>query len=189
MKRLRLILSLCAFAPLLNSGAGRSDEDLRRTYLPEEKRVPVVIRSSGKLTFQKSKSPVVAAINCPEWQAMAVTWPDGAPRVEQGGESRSQSREGRGGETLPLRVISKGMTVYDATLCKRHHVHMARKTEDGRDGGKCSDSYFKQTRKPLWPNDGKACLLCGSGIRWTVWRCPSCYEGSERGRKLHGISL
>ncbi len=187
MKRLLLILSLSAVASLLNGCVGKSDEDWRRTDVPEEKRFPVIVRTSGKLTFQKSKSSVVATINCPERQAMAVTWPDGAPRVEQG-EVEILIERWQGGETLPLRVISNGKTVYDATLCGRHHVHMARKTEDGCDGGEYPDSYFKQTRKTLWPNDGKSYLLCGSGIRWTVWRCPTCYEAAERWRKRHGIS-
>ena len=188
MKRLLLILCLSAFALLLNSCVGKSDEDLRRTDVPEEKRVPVVIRSSGKLTFQKLKDSVVATIHRPGQPTVSVPWPEGVACDEQA-EVETLDEKWQGGGTFLLRVISNGKTVHDASLCEKHHVQMVRQVEQVVDGGEYPDSQFNGKGHPkAFPNDGKAYLLCGSGIRWTVWRCPSCYEGSERWKKRLGIS-
>ncbi len=188
MKRLFLILSLVAFTPLLNSCVGKSDEDLRRTYLPEEKRVPVVIRSSGKLTFQRLKHSIVATIHRSDQPTISIPWPEGVPCDEQA-EVETLDEKWQGGKTFLLRVNSNGKTVHDASLCEKHHVQMVRQVEQVVDGGEYPQSQFEDGHPKLFPNDGKAYLLCGSGIRWTVWRCPSCYEGSERWRKRLGISL
>ena len=78
-------------------------------------------------------------------------------------------------------------TVFDVSICAVHRLPMLRKEEEAVSKGEYPDSMFKGNRPKRFPNDGKAYLLCGSGIRWTTWICPSCYRESERWRKRHKI--
>ena len=170
----------------LSSCALKSDEDLRRTYLPEEKRVPVLIEISGKLTYQTLTGSVIAIVQCPNQPTMSVYWPDKVAHVAQA-DVEILDEKWEGGNRLILRVISNGKTLYDASICELHDVPMLRRQEQGVDGGEYPDSLFEDGEPKLFKNDGKVYLLCGSGIRYTVWRCPTCYEASERWRKRHGI--
>ncbi len=184
-----IVLASCAcVALLLSSCAFKSDEDLRRTYLPEEKRVPVLIKTSGTLTYQTLKGSVIAIVQCPDQPTMSVYWSDKVAHVEQA-DVEILDEKWEGGKRLILRVISNGKILYDASICDLHHVPMIRREEQGVDGGNYPRWFFaNKLRLKLFRNDGKAYLMCGSGIRHTVWRCPTCYEASERWRKRHGIS-
>ena len=62
--------------------------------------------------------------------------------------------------------------------CEVHHLRMRREVEDGVDGDQ-SDHFFRR-QKQLFPNDGKAYLLCGSGLRYFVWTCPECVRIQKR---------
>lgn len=177
----------CAWFVLLMSGCVmKSDDDLRRTYLPEEKRVPLLIETSGTLTYQTLEGSNIAIVKCSDQPTMSVEWPAGVDQVEQA-DIEILDEKWEGGKRLILRVIANGKTLYDASVCELHHVPMIRREEQGVDGGEYPDSFFKSIRPKRFKNDGKAYLFCGSGIRHTVWRCPSCYEASERWRKRHGI--
>ncbi len=188
LHRHHIVLASCVWVALfLSSCVFKSDEDLRRTYLPEEKRVPVLIKTSGKLTYQQLKGSDIAIVQCPRQPTMSVYWPDGVAHLEQA-DVEILDEKWEGGKRLILRVISNGKTLYDASICDLHHVPMLRREEQGVDGGEYPDSLFEDGEPKLFKNDGKVYLLCGSGIRHTVWRCPTCYEASERWRKRHGIS-
>lgn len=129
---------------------------------------------------------MIAIIQCPDQSTMSVEWPDGVARVKQA-EVEILDEKWLGGRRVLLRVISNGKTLYDASVCGLHHVTMERREEQGVDGGEYPDSFFERVRPKSFKNDGKVYLLCGSGIRHTVWRCPTCYDASERWRKRHGF--
>jgi hypothetical protein len=183
-----IVLASCGWVALFLSGcAVKSDDDLRRTYLPEDQRVPVLIKTSGKLTYQTLEGSDIAIVQCRLQPTMLVQWPDGVDQVEQA-DVEILDEKWEGGKRLILRVILNGKALYDASICELHHVPMLRRQEQGVDGGEYPDSLFEDGEPKLFKNDGKVYLLCGSGIRYTVWRCPTCYEASERWRKRHGIS-
>jgi hypothetical protein len=185
-----VILSLSAFTTLLNSCVGKSDEELRRTHVPEENRVPVLIRSGGKVTFEKTEGHfgVVITIHRRGQSTISARWPEGVPYDEQA-EVEILDEKWEEGQTLVVRVISNGKCVYDASLCKLHHVLMERR--DIKNDSVCyyPSSYFNHNGEPkLFPNDGRVYEVCHAGPIFTTWRCPVCYEGSERWRKRFGIS-
>lgn len=186
MKRFLLTLSLSAFVPLLSSCVGKSESELWNT-LPGKNPVPVLIRTSGKLTFQKAKDSVVAKIVCPNWPwfEMTITWPDGNPRIGQA-DMEIIEEKWLGGDRQVVRVFSGEKTVYDASICEKHQVPMVREDVENFDVGSNPDRYLAVSQK-AFPNDGKDYYLsgygCGSGLTKRVWRCPSCYEASERWMK------
>ena len=85
MKRIIPLIKLFTFTLLLNCCAENSEVKLWNRFLSDEKKIPVLTKTTGKITFQESKHSVVAKIVCPDWPwyEMKVTWPDGAPRIGQ----------------------------------------------------------------------------------------------------------
>ncbi len=188
MKRLILIMSLSAFAPMLNSCVGNGDEALRRAHVPEEKRVPVLIRAGGKVKFEKTENyfGVVITIHRPGQSTISARWPEGVPYDEHA-EVEILDEKWEEGRTLIVRVITNGKCVYDASRCKLHHVVMVRRDVIYASLCYYPISNFKNGEPKLFPNDGKSYEVCHGGPIFTTWRCPVCYEGSERWRKRLGI--
>ncbi len=189
MKRLILILSLSTFSLLLSGCVGKSERELRNRSLPDEQKIPVVIKTRGTLTFKTLDHLVVATIMCPKWPwySTEVTWPAGAPRIEQA-DLEVIDEKWMGGGRLVFRVLSGGKTLYDASICEKHQVPMARRDVMSAYG--CEYPVQFRDRTPQsYPNAGVEYEFgCNGGMRPTVWRCPSCYEEFDRGRKRLGIS-
>jgi len=77
------------------------------------------------------------------------------------------------------RVWQRDKLLLDTTpRCEVHHLLMRREVEDGVDGDQF-DRFFRR-QKQLFPHDGKAYLLCGSGIRHFLWTCPECARIQKR---------
>lgn len=189
MKPLVMILCLSAFLPILNCCVGNRDVKLWNRHLSEEERIPVLTKTTGKLTYQKTENSVVATIVCPDWPwyDMKVNWPDGAPRIEQA-DMEVIEEKWMGGGRLIARVISDGKTLYDASICEKHHVPMVRRNMRYADGG---EYPIRQgtSRPALFPNAGIEFLYgCNSGLTPSVWRCQVCYEGFEKWTKRLGVS-
>ena len=191
MKNFILILSLSAFVPLLSSCLGPSETD-RWTTLPGQNPVTVLIRTSGTLKYQKSKESVEAKVVCPNWPwyEMTVTWPEDARRIGQA-DMEIMEEKWLGGGMLVVRVFSNGRTVYDGSICEKHHVPMARANVGNFEVGSSPDRYLAASKR-AFPNAGMDYYLsgfgCDSGLTERVWRCSSCHEAFERWMKLHGIS-
>jgi hypothetical protein len=189
MKRVISLIGLSAWALLLNCCVVQNEVKLWNRSIPEEEKIPIMTRTTGKLTFQKSKHSVVATIKCPDWPwfEMKATWPDAAPFIEQA-DVEVMEEKWLGGERLVALVISNGKTVYDASICEKHQVPMARKDASYAEGRDYPVKEGTATPK-LFPNAGVYYLYgCGSGLTPTVWRCPACYEGFELWTKRLGIS-
>ena len=160
--------------------------------LPGKNPVPVLIRTNGKLTYQKSKDSVDAKVVCSNWPwyEMTVTWPDDAPRI---GEADMEILEEKwlGGGRQVARVFASGKTVYDATICEKHRVPMTREVVGSFNVGSNPDRYLAASKKEF-PHDGMGYYLngygCGSGLPQRGWRCPACYVTAERWIERHGIS-
>ncbi|BCU78674.1 hypothetical protein llg_33890 [Luteolibacter sp. LG18] len=176
-------MSLFVSVLIFSSCAGKSERELWNT-LPGKNPVPVLIKTSGKLTFQKSKDSVVATIVCPNWPwfEMTVIWPAGNPRIGQADMVVMEEKWLGGGREV-VRVFSSGKTIYDASICEKHQIPMARVEVENFDVGSNPARYQVASQK-AFPNDGKDYYLsgygCGSGLTKRVWRCPSCYEASKR---------
>jgi len=184
--KLILILSLCT--PLLNCCMVQSDVKLWNRSLPEEEKIPVLTKTTGKLTFQKSKHSAVATIKCPDWpwHEMKISWPDGAPSIEQA-DVEVMEEKWLGGGRIVARVTLHGKIVYDASICEKHRVPMVRRNKLYADGREYPVKVGTASHKQF-PNAGIGYLYgCGSGLTPTVWRCPVCYEGFNRWSKRLGI--
>jgi hypothetical protein len=190
MKPLILILSFSIFAPLLlNCCVGDSEVKLWNRHLSEEERIPVLTKTSGKLTYQKSKDSVIATIVCPNWPwyDMKANWPEGAPLLDQA-DVEVIEEKWMGGGRLVGRVISNGKTLYDASICEKHNVSMVRRNPIPADAQDYPDKA-EATSYKHFPNAGiQYHYGCNSGLTPSVWRCQVCYEGFERWTKRLGIS-
>lgn len=93
-------------------------------------------------------------------------------------------------DTTLLRIVDGDHTLYDASICPLHREVMVRQIEVGvsyESYHPYREQYFDGNSPRLSPNDGKAYLVCGSGIRRMIWRCPICYRISEEWEIEHGI--
>ncbi len=100
-------------------------------------------------------------------------------RFELVEEVRRVDDKWQSGTTMLRRVWQADKLLLDTTpRCEVHQMLMRREVEDGVDGDQ-SDRFFRR-RKQLFPNDGKAYLLCGSGLRDFVWTCPDCMRIQKR---------
>lgn len=156
--------------------------------------------TTGTLSFSKLKGKVICDVhpqgNLP---GIAVEWPPHAVAYSQVDTQKIYrlqylaSRTG-GNEEAPRwdaevlhRIIDGDRILYDASICYLHRITMTWQEEEQVNGGSYYKSYFYDGRPRLFPHDGKAYLLCGSGLQHMKWKCPTCYQGSEQWKKRHRI--
>lgn len=189
MNRLALILSLFACSTLLNCSTVDHEIYLRNRVLPPEQEIPDIVKTKGKITYDKSDDPVVAKITVRKWSwfETKVNWPNDAPYVEEA-DVEIMDEKWLGGEILVLHVIHEGKTIYDATICEKHKVKMTRTDRYHADGLKYPVSYGTSGPKQ-YPNSGVVFDYgCASGLNPKVWRCSACHDDFQRWTKRLGIS-
>lgn len=202
-------LALATLLPSLLSSCGTAG-------LEKPKRLEVVQRSEhhiqsrfevmGTLSFVKYKGtkyePAYVQMGARvegEPTSQFMVWPASAVPYQSLDLSKSYllefleddlSNEKRTVSTLfRVRDPESRRVLADASLCPLHEVPMAHDLEHGVDGGDYPDSYFVRSGPMAreFPNDGKAYLLCGSGIRHFKWTCPTCRRLSDAWAKRRGI--
>ncbi len=187
---------VCA-TTLILAGCGPILHDCVR--YSEDHRECRLVTSAG-LSFENTQGITTATVhpvgNLP---VTAVEWPERAlpHRAIDTSKSyraeflRASIRRGRSDRdwidhTL-VRISDGDHVLYDASICPLHHEAMERRIEKGVSGLDYPDSFFKGSIPRICPNDGKAYLLCSSGIRHLTWRCPTCHRISEDWRKRKGL--
>ena len=83
-------------------------------------------------------------------------------------------------------IRDKERVLFDASVCRVHHVKMKRALEDYVGADECTRSFMLQ-RERSFPNDGVTYVGCGSGARYPIWKCPECEAAFERKAKALGI--
>jgi hypothetical protein len=156
--------------------------------------------STGTLSFEKSGGKVTRTLRPGQKeQALGIEWPPEAPPYRSVDTSRSYRfqcmKSNPGGRewttTALVRILDGDRILYDASICPLHHEAMTRQIEESvyADPYESSSKHFFVDSRPRWfPNDGKAYLYCGSGLRYPVWECPACLRASEAWEARHDIS-
>ena len=85
------------------------------------------------------------------------------------------------------RVSDEGRLLMDTSVCHVHNLPMQRQIEDGKSACEYPEQFFS-IQKKRFPNDGNSYLLCGSGIRHPMWKCPECSKQYHGWTKRNGVN-
>ncbi len=157
--------------------------------------------TTGTISFEKRDGKLLAILHpIGKQQSSSIYWPKSAVPYQSLDTNRyytfhylesvihvdASSRDWI--DTTLIKIVDGNQILYDASICPVHKVGMRRQTEEGVSAINYPDHYFEGERARLSPNDGKAYLFCGSGLRHMTWRCDTCYKISEEWKVQHGIN-
>lgn len=165
----------------------------------EQSRDSSYVYSTFKI--RKESTGVEVAGTGSQGASLKAAWPQGARfdlkldpqkeyQVDLFTDSLSHEMGGRmiGGELANevAGIRDKDRLLFDASVCRVHHVEMKRALEDYVGADECTRSFMLQ-REKSFPNDGVTYVGCGSGARYPIWKCPKCEAAFERKAKQQGI--